>query len=118
MVSETLVRRWEAAYRAYGLASETVSSSVPGDGAVARDMARASRDVATVWREMAAEPDIPWWSIAALSAAAQAFEHQARDWTARAKYDPPAQGGKHAMYPVAGRREQHDQYVGGEADAG
>jgi len=41
MVSERLAARWEAVYREYGLASEMVSNSVPGDGAVARHMARA-----------------------------------------------------------------------------
>jgi hypothetical protein len=50
-------------------------------------MARASADVAAVWREMAGEPDMQWWSVAALCAAAQAFEYQSRDWSARAKHD-------------------------------
>lgn len=87
MVSETLVRRWEAVYREYGLASQKVSATEPGDRAVARQMARASNDVAVVWRAMADEPELAWWSVAALRAAAQAFEYQARDWAARAKYD-------------------------------
>jgi hypothetical protein len=50
-------------------------------------MARASADVAAVWREMAGEPDLPWWSVAALRAAAQAFEYQARDWSARVRHE-------------------------------
>jgi hypothetical protein len=98
-----------------------VNDSVPGDRAVARHMASASVNVALVWRQMAAEPDMPWWSVAALSAAAQAFEYQARDWTARAKYDlQPSAGGPRArerkdLYPVSGRRTgRHGE--GGAAD--
>jgi hypothetical protein len=108
MMSEALVARWEAVYQAYGLASEMVSNSVPGDGAVARRMARASRDVAAVWREMAAEPDMPWWTVAGLSAAAQAFEYQARDWAARARYDQPMPLGQ------AGERQHRTFYPFGE----
>jgi hypothetical protein len=122
MMSEGLVRRWETAYAEYGRASEMVSNSVPGDRVVARHMALASGNVALVWRQMAAEPDMPWWSVAALSAAAQAFEYQARDWTARAKYDvQPSAGGPRGRerkdaYPVAARHTgRHGQ--GGAADA-
>lgn len=87
LMSERLVSRWEAVYREYGMASQRLASSEPGDRGVARHMARASADVAAVWREMAGEPGMPWWSIAALAAAAQAFEYQARDWSARAKHN-------------------------------
>jgi hypothetical protein len=92
MVSERLIQRWEAVYREYGTASQRLSGSEPGDRAVARYMARASADVAALWREMAAEPGMPWWSVAALCAAAQAFEYQTRDWSARAKYDSASDG--------------------------
>jgi hypothetical protein len=122
MMSEGLVRRWETVYGEYGQASEMVNNSVPGDRAVARHMASASGNVALVWRQMAAEPDMPWWSVAALSAAAQAFEYQARDWTARANYDvQPSAGGPRGRerkdaYPVAVRHTgRHGQ--GGVADA-
>lgn len=87
MMSERLVQRWEAVYREYGTASERVSTTEPGDRTIARHMARASADVAAVWREMAGEPEMVWWLVAALSAAAQAFEYQSRDWSARAKHD-------------------------------
>jgi hypothetical protein len=122
MVSERLVVRWEAVYREYGLASEMVSKSVPGDGAVARHMAQASQDVAAVWREMAVEPDMPWWELAALGAAAQAFERQAQDWTARAKHERQSAAGSGSLrepretYPVAvPHPDQHDR--SGVADA-
>ena len=87
MVSERLVLRWEAVYREYGSVSALVSVSEPGDRVVAERMARASRNVAAVWREMESEPDLAWWEVASLGAAAQAFEYQARDWAARAKHD-------------------------------
>ncbi|HEX6355068.1 hypothetical protein [Actinophytocola sp.] len=90
MVSGGLVHHWETVYREYGLTSEMVNKSDPGDRDVARRMAHASADVAAVWRQMAAESDLAWWSAAALVSAAQAFEYQARDWAARAKYDPPS----------------------------
>lgn len=119
MVSEELVQRWEAVYAEYGRASEMVNNSEPGDRAVARHMALASGNVALVWRQMSAEPDMPWWSVAALSAAAQAFEFQSRDWTARAKYDvQPSAGGTRARrdtYPVAGRHGRDS--MGGVVDA-
>lgn len=117
MMPEALVRRWETMYSEYGRASEMVNKSEPGNRMVARQMAQASENVALVWRQMAAEPNIPWWSVAALSAAAQAFEFQARDWTARAKYDvQPSAGGarpRKDAYPVMGRHSQ-----GGVVDAG
>jgi hypothetical protein len=87
VVSEKLVKRWEAVYREYGVASEMVNNSHPGDRAVARHMSRTSYDVAAAWRQLGAEPDMPWWAVAALGAAAQAFEYQGRDWAARAKHD-------------------------------
>ncbi|OLF18923.1 hypothetical protein [Actinophytocola xanthii] len=87
MVSEELVKRWEALYGAYGVASKSVATTEPGDRAVARRMARASADVAAAWREMAAQPGMAWWAVAALGTAAQAFEFQARDWAARAKHE-------------------------------
>ncbi len=109
MVSERLVRRWEAVYREYGTVSALVSVSEPGDRMVAERMARASRNVAAVWREMESEPDLAWWAVAAVKAAAQAFEYQSRDWAARAKHDEcgpawrerrrslPAVSGTHAL---------------------
>lgn len=99
MVSERLVQRWEAVYREYGTASQRLSSAEPGDRTVARHMARASADVAAVWREMAGEPGMPWWSVAALCAAAQAFEYQSRDWSARAKYEGAAGGPPRQPHP-------------------
>jgi hypothetical protein len=89
MVPDKLVERWEAAYRTYGSASKSAASSVAGDRVAARAMAVTSREVAAVWREMESVTDLPWWALAAVGAAAQAFEFQARDWTARAEHAGP-----------------------------
>jgi hypothetical protein len=122
MVSERLVALWEAAYREYGTVSDLLNGAVPGDAAVAERMARASQAVAVVWREMADEPDLPWWSVAALGAAGQAFEYQSRDWTARARHsrEASAVGGTRPPrpYPVASRRSnRHGHGEGGVLDA-
>ncbi|SES12679.1 hypothetical protein SAMN04487818_107466 [Actinokineospora terrae] len=66
-----LVERWEAAYSRY-------------DGGDLHDMADVSAAVGTLWREMAtAVPGSPWWLVAALVTAAEAFEAQSRDWAGR-----------------------------------
>ena len=70
MVPDALVGRWQAAYSAY--------SAAEGDRA---ELARLSAEVAAAWREMAAVPGLGWWLVAALSAAAEAFERQAQDWS-------------------------------------
>ena len=85
MVPEDLVQRWEAAYRRYGEASKMSAVSPAGDRDVARAMVLASHDVAVAWRAMESIPDLPWWTLAAVGAAAQAFEFQAREWSVRAE---------------------------------
>jgi alkylated DNA nucleotide flippase Atl1 len=115
MVPDYLVNRWESAYSAYRTASEMVNASTPGDCAAAEHMAQASRAVATAWRDIAVESELSWWSVAAVTTAAQAFDHQAQDWAARAKHGRESTSAedrrkRRAVYPVAGR--------GGVADAG
>ena len=100
MVPATVVERWEQAYRAYGEATEALSRSEPGDPNVARTMAAASQDVARAWQALAEEPDLPWWTVAALGAATQAFELQARDWKARAEHAGSRSAGSHARPSV------------------
>jgi hypothetical protein len=90
MLPEKLAQRWEAAYRRYGRASAAMESSVAGDRDAAREMAASSWEVAAAWREMECMADMPWWALAALGAAAQAFEFQARDWNARAAHGWPS----------------------------
>lgn len=84
MPSPLLVARWEAAYRLYGEASEQAARAEAGDRGAAEAVAASSWQVASLWREMATETGLSWWALAALRAAAQAFEQQARDWHARA----------------------------------
>jgi hypothetical protein len=97
MVSEFIAGRWEQAYREYGLASELVVQSEPGDRLAARAMASASRGVAHAWRDIERVPGLPWWAVAAVHAAAEAFDSQARDWNARAsigQQQPQSQAGR------------------------
>jgi hypothetical protein len=92
MVSDELLQRWETAYREFAVVSELLAS-VSGDRDITDRMARASQSVALAWREIAAEPDMPWWVMAATSTAAQAFEFQARDWANRAWQSRYSAGG-------------------------
>lgn len=80
---EPLVRAWEVAYRQYGLANELSARLPSDDPAAAWQMATASWAVASAWREIATVVRLPWWLFAAVEAAAEAFETQARDWEAR-----------------------------------
>lgn len=85
MVSEEMVRRWEVVYRRYIEASKRAAVSYVADQDAAREMLIASQEVANAWRAMESTPDLPWWIAAAVTAAAQAFEFQARDWAVRAE---------------------------------
>jgi hypothetical protein len=116
MVSDYLVKRWESAYDAYRAASELADASIPGDRAAAEQMAQASQAVAAAWRDITVGSGLPWWSAAAVTTAAQAFDHQARDWAARAKHGRrSADSGdgrrRRPAYPIAVRDE-----AGGVAD--
>lgn len=63
MTSEKLVSAWEEAYREY-MDPERM------------EVADTSVAVATAWRELAADTELPWWLYAAVNSAAEAFEHQ------------------------------------------
>jgi hypothetical protein len=89
MVPDKLVQRWEAAYRRYGTASEAAVRSRPVHPDQARAMATASREVAASWRQMSAVQGLPWWALAALAAAAEAFEGQSREWEQRSSQPAP-----------------------------
>lgn len=81
-IPEKLTHAWEAAYRQYGTTSTFVACT-PEEVTAARQMATASREVARRWRDIAARQTLPWWTLAALESAAEAFEAQARDWDLR-----------------------------------
>jgi hypothetical protein len=95
MVPTDLTTRWEVAYRRYCAVAGLAASAGAGDQVAARALAATSRDVAAAWRELQKVPDLPWWVLAAVSAAAEAFESQAADWGLRvprlqvAGDDPP-----------------------------
>lgn len=82
MVSGDLVRAWEGAYRKYGQAAEMAARKPEADPAVAWEMASASLAVAKAWRDFTALPTLPWWVLAAVESAADAFEAQAQEWKA------------------------------------
>ena len=94
MVSDELDERWQNAYKAYGLASENVARLGPNAPGAAAQMVSASWEVAAVWREMAAAGGLPWWALAAVRAAAEAFESQSREWDARANAEQDRQPGR------------------------
>jgi hypothetical protein len=83
LVPDELVRRWEDAYRRYEQASQ--ASVVSADQRSARAVASTSLEVAAALRQLDAHSVLPWWMAAAVCAAAEAFEFQARDWSARAE---------------------------------
>lgn len=87
MVTSTQVRDWEQAYGHYGASSEVVARTGQPSAATAQDMASASWAVAESWHAIACNPELPWWMLAALKSAAQAFEEQAHYWQARSADD-------------------------------
>ncbi len=76
MVPDVLVDHWRETYCKYIEAAD-VQGTVLSERVT---MARLSADVADAWRQMAVTGDLEWWQVAAVTAAAEAFERQARDW--------------------------------------
>jgi hypothetical protein len=93
MVPADLVERWEVAYRRYCDVVESARSSVATARIAARALAVASRDVAVAWRQLGLQPGLPWWALAAVGSAAQAFELQAEEWINRADQTRPVDFG-------------------------
>jgi hypothetical protein len=79
-VPDQVIRAWEGAYRQYGQVNEIVSRMSADDPVAAWQMATASWAVASAWREIATVSRLPWWVLAAVDSAAEAFEAQARYW--------------------------------------
>lgn len=82
-VPEQFIRSWEGAYRQYGQVNEIISRMPADDPVAAWQMANASWAVASAWREIATVARLPWWVLAAVDSAAEAFEVQARYWEAQ-----------------------------------
>jgi hypothetical protein len=89
---EQAVRGWEKAYRDYGRLSEPSVRSRQDDPSLAGRMASASRSVADGWRGIASCGELPWWCLAAVESAAQAFHAQAREWEVRGFGEGSASG--------------------------
>jgi hypothetical protein len=111
MVSAKRVHAWEEAYRAYAAANEAVLRSRSVDADTASAMAAASAAVASTWRALAASArNQPWWIVAAVGSAAQAFEEQARHWeTLRAKRERTGEtsGRRRQVGPASGTMGKH-----------
>jgi hypothetical protein len=93
VIALSLVEGWESAYRAYGQASEALGRLGEQHPGATRGMACASAAVALAWRRIAGGSQLPWWMLAAVESAAEAFEEQARDWDARHDLSESATGG-------------------------
>jgi hypothetical protein len=78
VIPAEMIARWQAVYGEYlRLAQSPITTRQQ-----AAEMTRLSSTVASAWRDMAATPRLAWWLVAALTHAAEAFERQARDWSA------------------------------------
>jgi hypothetical protein len=95
VVPAKLLTGWEDAYRQYGRASETVTRTRDTDPAAIWQMAVTSSAVAVAWRQVASRRQLPWWLLAAVDAAAQAFEAQSLEWEARHLRVSTSAGGDH-----------------------
>ncbi len=78
MVPDALVRDWEMVYGEYIRTGNGLRSEVLEDIAL---MTQMSAEIAAIWRRMAEVPGVPWWTVAALCTAADAFERQALEWS-------------------------------------
>jgi hypothetical protein len=92
VLSAKFLAGWEEAYRQYGRASETVARTRNTDPAALWQMAVA---VAVAWRQIASRQQLPWWLLAAVDSAAQAFEAQSLEWEARHLEASRSTGGDH-----------------------
>ncbi|MFC5290701.1 hypothetical protein ACFPM7_26910 [Actinokineospora guangxiensis] len=79
-------RAWESAYRLYAEASETARGADVDPLHVGQMIASTSWEVAESWRAMATTAGLPWCVVAALHAAAAAFEDQAHEWSRVDRY--------------------------------
>lgn len=77
LVSTKVLSAWEAAYRRYGRASDDMARSPRRDVRAVRELTDPSRAVDFTWRAITSDPQLPWWVVAAVSSAAEAFEEQA-----------------------------------------
>jgi hypothetical protein len=72
LADKDAIAAWEEAYREY-------------EKALATDVVGASRAVAAAWRNLAVDLELPWWLLAAVHSAAEAFDLQAEAWEAASR---------------------------------
>ena len=84
IASDVSIRRWIVKYEAYQQVCSAMDVG-PDRPEIAQKFALASWGVASAWRELATTPGLPWWVVAAVDTSAEAFEEQARTWTAHAE---------------------------------
>lgn len=81
LVPVELLRVWEGVYGEYVVTSRLMDA---GDAGKREVLSRLSAQVAATWRRMADSlPGGEWCLRTALLTAAEAMEHQARDWSVR-----------------------------------
>lgn len=115
------MRAWEEAYRAYASVNEAVARSRSVDADTAGAMAVASSAVASSWRALAASArEQPWWVLAAVGSAAQAFEEQARHWENVHRKESTEQTAVRSLQPdMDGRlRSDHTEGFGRPSSGG
>jgi hypothetical protein len=83
---------WAITYRRYGLTAESAAGSGRRDLAATSEMVHASLAVAATWRAIASVTGLPWWVLAAVETAAQAFEAQASEWEITGNASPSDSG--------------------------
>ncbi|WP_162788598.1 hypothetical protein [Amycolatopsis albispora] len=77
------VREWERLYQEYQYASNDMTRLRPAPRDVVERYSRVSAELAQAWRAvLAGEHKPPWWVVAAVESAAQAFTDQAQRWAA------------------------------------
>ncbi|MFD4676615.1 hypothetical protein ACFWNN_43320 [Lentzea sp. NPDC058450] len=74
---DLLASQWEDAYRAYTAAEDANRYAGAVDPEKVARLAVSCREVASVWRNLAALPKTDWWAKAAALHAADMFEHHA-----------------------------------------
>ncbi|MGC7095602.1 hypothetical protein ACPZ19_13110 [Amycolatopsis lurida] len=87
------IQEWEYLYREYQSASNDMARLRPPPTDVIERYARVSQEVATAWRALLPGEKQPWWIVAAVESAAQAFAEQAKRWAAVAAGEIDKEGG-------------------------
>ncbi|XVV04971.1 hypothetical protein ACQPW3_06090 [Actinosynnema sp. CA-248983] len=99
---QKLVAQWQAAYRSYTDAHEANRYLPTDDPEAGARIAPTYRQVAWLWRQLAALETTPWWAKAAALHAAEMFDHQG-DLNERAASGGKSAADDHIYEPVGDR---------------